>query len=96
MLTTKKPAFMPVPVDLQSLVDSHKEPFVVIDRDYRILAVNAAYERINGASREQAVGQPCYKISHNNDAPCHESGEDCPHANLFENRQAGLLRACPL
>ena len=73
-----------MPVDLQSLVDSHKEPFVVIDRDYRILAVNAAYERINGASREQAVGQPCYKISHNNDAPCHESGEDCPHVNLFE------------
>ena len=73
-----------MPVDLQSLVDSHKEPFVVIDRDYCILAVNAAYERINGASREQAVGQPCYKISHNNDAPCHESGEDCPHVNLFE------------
>ena len=84
MLTTKKPAVMPVPVDLQSLVDSHKEPFVVIDRDYCILAVNAAYERINGATREQAVGQPCYKISHNNDAPCHESGEDCPHVNLFE------------
>jgi transcriptional regulator with PAS, ATPase and Fis domain len=71
-------------VDLQSLVDSHKEPFVVIDRDYRILAVNQAYERMHGYSRERAVGQPCYKISHNNDAPCHESGEDCPHVNLFE------------
>jgi transcriptional regulator with PAS, ATPase and Fis domain len=84
MLTTKKPAVTPVPVDLQSLVDSHKDPFVVIDRDYRILAVNKAYEDIHGASRDQAVGQPCYKISHNNDAPCHESGEDCPHVNLFE------------
>jgi transcriptional regulator with PAS, ATPase and Fis domain len=84
MLITKKPAGTLVPVDLQSLVDSHKEPFVVIDRDYRIMAVNEAYERINGASREQAVGQPCYKVSHNMDAPCHESGEDCPHVNLFE------------
>lgn len=84
MLATKKPAVTSAPVDLQSLVDSHKDPFVVIDRDYRILAVNEAYERINGASREQAIGQPCYKISHNRDAPCHESGEDCPHVNLFE------------
>jgi len=84
MQASRKFLDTPVPVDLQSLVDSHKEPFVVIDRDYRILAVNQAYERMHGASREQAVGQPCYKISHNNDAPCHESGEDCPHVNLYE------------
>jgi len=75
---------IPVPVDLQSLVDSHEKPFVVIDSEYRIMAVNSAYERNYGVTREQAVGQPCYKISHNNDAPCHESGEDCPHVNLFE------------
>jgi len=75
---------IPVPVDLQSLVDSHEKPFVVIDNEYRIMAVNSAYERTYGVTREQAVGQPCYKISHNNDAPCHESGEDCPHVNLFE------------
>jgi len=84
MQTSKKPAVHSVPVDLQSLVDSHEQPFVVIDSDYRIMAVNSAYERVYGAGREQAVGQPCYKISHNNDAPCHESGEDCPHVNLFE------------
>ena len=85
MLTKRKPAaVIPVPVDLQSLVDSHEKPFVVIDNEYRIMAVNSAYERNYGVSREQAVGQPCYKISHNNDAPCHESGEDCPHVNLFE------------
>ncbi len=84
MLTKRKPAVIPVPVDLQSLVDSHEKPFVVIDSEYRIMAVNSAYERTYGVTREQAVGQPCYKISHNNDAPCHESGEDCPHVNLFE------------
>jgi len=85
MLTKRKPAaVIPVPVDLQSLVDSHEKPFVVIDNEYRIMAVNGAYERSYGVTREQAVGQPCYKISHNNDAPCHESGEDCPHVNMFE------------
>lgn len=74
----------PVPVELQSLVDSHEQPFVVIDRDYRILAINRAYESTFGVHRAQAVGQTCYKVSHGNDAPCHEFGEDCPHANLFE------------
>jgi transcriptional regulator with PAS, ATPase and Fis domain len=72
------------PIELQSLVDSHEQPFVIIDRDYRILAVNTAYERTFGTESSRAVGQPCYRISHNNDAPCHESGEDCPHVNLFE------------
>jgi transcriptional regulator with PAS, ATPase and Fis domain len=84
MQPARKTTITPVPVDLQSLVDSHEQPFVVIDNEYHILAVNSAYERAYGTSRERAVGQPCYKISHNNDAPCHESGEDCPHVNLFE------------
>ena len=73
-----------VPIDLQSLVDSHQQPFVVIDSEYRIMAVNSAYEHAYGTNREQAVGRPCYTVSHHNDAPCHESGEDCPHINLFE------------
>jgi transcriptional regulator with PAS, ATPase and Fis domain len=48
------------------------------------VAVNKAYEWAFGTSQKQAVGQPCFRVSHNNDAPCHEFGEDCPHLNLFE------------
>jgi two-component system, NtrC family, response regulator AtoC len=80
----KNNATQSTPIELQSLVDSHEQPFVIIDRDYRILAVNSAYERAFGTNSSQAVGQTCYRISHNNEAPCHESGEDCPHVNLFE------------
>jgi two-component system response regulator AtoC len=80
----KSIATQSAPIELQSLVDSHEQPFVIIDRDYRILAVNSAYERAFGTESSQAIGQPCYRISHGNDAPCHESGEDCPHVNLFE------------
>ncbi|MDH5469502.1 MAG: sigma 54-interacting transcriptional regulator [Gammaproteobacteria bacterium] len=71
--------------DLQSLIDSHAEPFVVIDRNYRIVAVNAAYARAYGAFSSQAVGQTCYRISHNKDQPCHRNGEECPHINLFKD-----------
>jgi transcriptional regulator with PAS, ATPase and Fis domain len=84
MQPQKKVSELSVPIDLQSLVDSHEQPFVVIDRDYQIMAINRAYEQKFGVSRDRAVGLPCYKVSHGNDAPCHESGEDCPHVNLFD------------
>ena len=79
-------------IDLQSLVDSHEQPFVVIDSEYCIVAVNQAYERAYGTDRQQAVGQHCFRVSHHNDVPCHELGEDCPHLNLFEiGRQDSCL-----
>jgi transcriptional regulator with PAS, ATPase and Fis domain len=70
-------------IELASLVNSHEKPFVVIDQNYRILAVNSAYEHAYGSSSEHAVGKMCYQISHNNDHPCSEDGEECPHDNIF-------------
>jgi len=70
-------------VDLQSLVESHEKPFVVIDRDYRILAVNRAYERVYGTATEWAVGKSCFNVSHGNNLPCNQTGEDCPHTHVF-------------
>jgi len=66
-------------IDLQSMIDTHDLPFVLIDREFRITAVNSAYEQAYGLSREQMVGQMCYQISHHNSKPCFENGEDCPH-----------------
>ncbi len=57
----------------------------MIDRDFRIVAVNKAYEKTYGAGGDYPVGLHCYKISHDNDAPCCWSGEDCPHEKLFKN-----------
>jgi two-component system response regulator AtoC len=74
----------PPSIDLQSMVDSHEQPFVVIDSEYRIVAVNSAYQRHFGTDGQEAVGRFCFQVSHNKDAPCHEFGEDCPHLNLFE------------
>jgi two-component system response regulator AtoC len=76
---------IPTVFELQSLVDSHTHPFVVIDRDYQILAVNKAYEKTYGSGKERTIGLPCFKVSHDNDAPCCKSGEDCPHEYLFRH-----------
>ena len=75
-------------IDLASLVNSHEKPFVVIDKNYRILAVNNAYELEYGVASEDAVGQMCYQVSHGNDHPCSVEGEDCPHDQVFSNGEA--------
>jgi len=71
-------------INLQSLVDSHDRPFVVIDRNYTILAVNKAYEQAYGMARTWAVGKLCHEVSHGSTVPCHQNGEDCPHQHVFE------------
>lgn len=75
-------------IDLASLVNSHELPFVVIDKNYSILAVNNAYEQEYGVVREDAIGRMCYEISHGNSHPCSVEGEDCPHEQVFSNGEA--------
>jgi two-component system response regulator AtoC len=76
-------------VELQSLVDSHDSPFVVIDRDYQIVAVNEAYRKHYGIKGHTVIGCECFRISHHNSVPCCELGEECPHATVFDKGTAG-------
>jgi transcriptional regulator with PAS, ATPase and Fis domain len=71
-------------IELQSLVNSHEKPFVVIDRNYSIVAVNDAYKKIYSFPDGDAIGHKCYQVSHGNEQPCHEEGEECPHGHIFD------------
>jgi transcriptional regulator with PAS, ATPase and Fis domain len=51
-------------IDLLSLVNSHEKPFVVIDKNYNILAVNKAYEQLHSSAGESVIGRKCYQVSH--------------------------------
>ena len=75
-------------IDLQSMVNSHDKPFVVIDKNFRIMAVNKAYEQHYGATNESAVGKMCYQVSHGKDQPCSAEGEECPHEHVFNTGEA--------
>lgn len=79
---------MDEPLILQSIADTHEQPFVVIDRTFHVVAINRAFEESFGATPEQVIGQPCYKVSHNNDRPCYELGEECPHRHIFEGGES--------
>jgi PAS domain-containing protein len=76
-----------LPIELQSLIDSHEQPFVVIDRDFHIMATNKAYQKAYCSGDEPALGQECYKVSHHNNVPCCQLGEECPHSYLFEHSE---------
>ena len=75
-----------IPINLQSIIDASDNGFVVIDKDYNIVAANAAYCESYGVSNDEIVGQKCHKVSHHSDVPCHLNGEDCPHKQVFETR----------
>ena len=68
---------------VQSLIDMHEHPAVLIDRAYRIIAANCAYRTTYGVKSEQLIGRHCYEVSHHRDTPCHLHGEDCPHQQVF-------------
>lgn len=77
-----------ISVDLNSLVNSHEKPFVVIDKNYQILAVNNAYKQAYHTDSKNALGETCYQVSHGKQHPCHLDGEDCPHEHVFNTGKA--------
>lgn len=65
--------------ELISFLETHPDPQIVMESNYRILAANAAYRRVYAGARN-VVGQFCYTISHDYNRPCDECGESCPLA----------------
>lgn len=76
-----------IAVDVQSLIDAQDNPFVVIDRDYNVVAANKAYQQAYGITGDSIVGRKCHQVSHHSDVPCHMNGEDCPHKQVFSTHK---------
>ncbi|NOQ69240.1 MAG: PAS domain-containing protein [Gammaproteobacteria bacterium] len=74
------------PINLQSIIDASDNAFVIIDKDYKIVAANKAFCNTYDTDRKNIVGQKCHQISHHCDVPCHLNGEDCPHKKVFETK----------
>jgi transcriptional regulator with PAS, ATPase and Fis domain len=64
---------------IESLINTQDSPAVVIDKHYRIVAVNRAYCTTYGVEADSVVGRCCHDVSHHSPVPCHQNGEDCPH-----------------
>ena len=72
----------------EQIINILPDPFVVIDRSYKIIAANRNYLKHYGHSiPEDVVGRFCYEVSHHVDAPCSQHGEHCPLETVFETGQ---------
>jgi PAS domain S-box-containing protein len=73
----------------EQIINILPDPFVVIDRDFNIIAANRNYLKHYGYTRpDEVLGRHCYEVSHHVDAPCSQHGEHCPLETVFETGQA--------
>ncbi|MBU1191028.1 MAG: sigma 54-interacting transcriptional regulator [Gammaproteobacteria bacterium] len=72
----------------EQIIDIIPDPFVVIDRNYRIVAANRNYRERYGMHPEDVVGRRCHEVSHHSDVPCSQNGEHCPLDEILISKQA--------
>ena len=72
----------------EQIIDIIPDPFVVIDRNYRIVAANRNYRERYGLNPEDVVGRRCHEVSHHSDVPCSQLGEHCPLDEVLISKQA--------
>ncbi|RMF77492.1 MAG: AAA family ATPase [Nitrospirae bacterium] len=65
-------------IKVHAWIETHREPFILIGEDHRVVAVNRAYEVAYDVREADLVGRLCYRVVHREEAPCYESGETCP------------------
>ena len=73
---------------VQQMVDLMSDPFVIIDRNYRIVAANRQYCYHYDISVGEISGKTCHQVSHHSPVPCHQNGEHCPLIEVFRTRQS--------
>ncbi|MDX9767493.1 MAG: sigma 54-interacting transcriptional regulator [Ectothiorhodospiraceae bacterium] len=75
-----------IPFEVAAMLESHEDPAILLDRDYRVLAANRAYCEVYGAGRP-VIGRRCYAVSHHYAVPCDQAGESCPLKESLETGQ---------
>ncbi|MDV2989771.1 MAG: PAS domain S-box protein [Dehalogenimonas sp.] len=63
--------------------DSITDMVAIVDADYKIARVNAAFTRVLNTRPHEVIGRHCYEVIHGRNTP-HPS---CPHSRTFENNK---------
>lgn len=74
-----------LPQAARAMLESSDKPAILLSREYRILAVNAAYQKHFGNLIQLGVDR-CFEVSHGYDSPCDENGEQCPLRNCLSSK----------
>lgn len=66
---------------LTTIFDSIKDPFSIIDREFRIVRANEAYAQLRNKKIDEVVGEKCYMIFQDRSQVC----EDCVVKKTFNS-----------
>ena len=69
---------------VKNVLEAVDEAFIVIDRDFRVLMANHAYAAQVRMEVGDIIGKHCYEVSHKQQRPCYETGEECTVRKTFE------------
>jgi excisionase family DNA binding protein/PAS domain S-box-containing protein len=67
------------------ILETMDEGVAVLDRRLKIVSCNSAYLQALDVSRDQIIGEHCYRVSHRSPVPCEES--TCPVRQAFKNKR---------
>jgi len=62
----------------EAIISLFPEPFVIIDKQFQIVAANQKYCDHYKTNSQDIIGKHCYEVSHGIDRPCSQNGERCP------------------
>jgi diguanylate cyclase (GGDEF)-like protein/PAS domain S-box-containing protein len=66
---------------LNTIFDSIKDPFSIVDRDYKIVRVNEAYAAMRSRRCKELIGRKCFEVLHNRMSAC----DDCVVEKTFQS-----------
>ena len=64
---------------LNTIIDSIRDPFVILDRDYKIIKANQAYSDLKSIMLDDLIEKKCYAVTRKRDSVC----QDCIVAKTF-------------
>ena len=68
----------------QKTFNAVRDAMVILDKDFRILHCNQAFERLVNAEQQAIVGRHCWELTHRSHAPIHA----CPFATMLWSKQS--------
>jgi len=67
---------------LESIIEGISDSVFLLSRDLRIVWANHAAAKETGYSREELIGNFCYKVTHNSNTPCLTPLDICPVSEM--------------
>jgi diguanylate cyclase (GGDEF)-like protein/PAS domain S-box-containing protein len=76
---------------LQTVIDAIADPFMVIDRDCRVVMANRSVRETLGGIDPVARGLKCHQVSHHRTEPCGSPSDACPLEQVLRTKSAARV-----